>query len=208
MRIIYLIQAESDQLPYHLSNETDFLILNWRHGGKDDTNVIHLPNSSWAEGRNRLFQAALDRGRFDYYVFCDDDLELLFDLESFHDLLDEFKPARGVPHYRANIYGDASESGIASGFKYVDHCMMAISHEAASRIFPYTTRFDTSCWWLTSEDFCARTHDVFPCQSLRFNQLVVNNLKARPYPRQGYPGLPCNPSLEVTSPATASMLNM
>ncbi len=72
VKFVYLIQGDLTHPMYQIPEGSDFLYLQWQKDFIPLENHIHFPNSSWAEGRNRLYELARDK--YDYYVFMDDDL--------------------------------------------------------------------------------------------------------------------------------------
>ena len=72
-RFIYLIQGDLSYPVYNIPQGSDFLYLQWKKDFSPRENHLHFPGSSWAQGRNHLYQLVKDKG-YDYYVFMDDDL--------------------------------------------------------------------------------------------------------------------------------------
>jgi hypothetical protein len=196
MKFIYLIQSDDFHLPYNLTQGSQYLLLNWNSKFSDEKpptdREFYFPDSSWAEGRNELYRRALLLGEFDYFVFCDDDLELDFSLEYLESLVKKHHPARLAPNMPNNLYTGESASSTVTSLKYIDHCLMALSSEAANKLMPYSTRFDQTCWWHSSEEFCQRSWDKFRWQTYKLNQLSVKNLQNRSYPKDYGSGLPVN----------------
>jgi hypothetical protein len=73
MRICILTQTAHDLSDYYKSffQNTDIYFVTFKTPNKNA--VDFLPNSSWSDGRNRLWNEV--RGKYDYYLFIDDDLE-------------------------------------------------------------------------------------------------------------------------------------
>ena len=76
--IVYLIQGQAGlvtNFDYLTSQEhSDVIFLTY--DSKIDQ-AIFYPDSTWAEGRNRLLQKALEKGEYLYYIFLDDDLKFI-----------------------------------------------------------------------------------------------------------------------------------
>jgi hypothetical protein len=196
MKCIYLIQSDNYNLPYTLPDGSQYLLLNWNlHSAKQEPpskNEFYFPDSSWAEGRNELYRRACLIGEFEYFVFLDDDLELDFSVEYFESLLEKHHAARVAPNMSNHFYtGEPVDSAVTS-IKYIDHCLMALSAEAAASLMPYSTEFDQTCWWHSSEEFCMRSWDEFRWQTYKLNELNVKNLQNRAYPKDYGSGLPTN----------------
>lgn len=185
MQVIYLIQSDTNKISYKIPNKSDILLLQWQ---KDYQKTVefpnfHMPNSSWASGRNELYKRSLDK-KYDYYIFLDDDLILHFDLEQFEDLLSQYRPNRCVPCLkRWDHYKKIINTNEPCYVRYIDHCFMALSREAAKNIMPYTTDFDKSNWWKCGELFCAKYSSYYNDQTLLFPNLIIKNLQHRNYPR-------------------------
>ena len=72
--VLYLIQAKVG-LPdiYQCLRKRSWLLLSYRDKTSDTT--IHAPNTTWAQGRNKLYQYVREQNLlYDYYVFLDEDL--------------------------------------------------------------------------------------------------------------------------------------
>ena len=72
MKICFLTQTATDVSAFYKEffKDQDLFFLTFK--SVNDQAVAHLPKSSWSEGRNRLWEEV--RGKYDYYVFLDDDL--------------------------------------------------------------------------------------------------------------------------------------
>jgi len=191
MKFIYLIQSNRGRVPYHIPPGSDVCLLQWQEQFQPHENSFHYPNSTWASGRNELFFRALLRKHYDYYLFADDDLQFSFDLALFERFVRAHKPRRAVPCLPAHKWNTRQKASI-DRVKYVDHAFMAVRSDCAKIIFPYTLRYDTKCWWLSSEDMCERFWDKWPLETLRFNDLMAVNGEHGLYPKDDYPGLPEN----------------
>ncbi|MCG8310035.1 MAG: hypothetical protein MI975_21745 [Cytophagales bacterium] len=191
MKCIYLIQSNRPAIPYSIPSGSDVLLLQWQKDYVSAPNSFHLPNSTWASGRNELLKRAMTKGMYDYYVFLDDDLKFYFSLETFESLLKATQLDRAAPNMRGKQGWCSNSSDKFQLVKYVDHSFIAVSHQSAVELFPYTLDYDRHCWWLASENMCERFWDGQK-KTIRFNQLVFINQESRPYPRGNYPGVPKN----------------
>ena len=197
MKIIYLIQSETYNFSFSSAlKDTDCLLMIWG----DDFNLpedashttFHLPNSSWAQGRNELYRRAQAMDDYDYFIFCDDDIEFNFELKELHQLLSKYQPFRAVPDTSHTFYLHQPAKAKTLALKYVEHSVMALSAEAAQVLMPYSTEFDKTNWWLSSEEFCKRCWLQYPWQTLKYNTLNFKNTKSRSYPKSDYLGNPEN----------------
>lgn len=73
MKICYLTQTATDISDFYKEffKGQDLFFVTFK---KPNPNAVaFLPNSTWSDGRNALWEAV--RGKYDYYVFLDDDLQ-------------------------------------------------------------------------------------------------------------------------------------
>lgn len=73
MKICYLTQTATDISDFYKEffKGQDLFFVTFK---KPNPNAVaFLPNSTWSDGRNALWEAV--RGKYDYYVFIDDDLQ-------------------------------------------------------------------------------------------------------------------------------------
>jgi len=81
-KILYLVQAKAEIPLAYLSIRKKIVLLSYLQ--KTAQTDIFLPNSTWTEGRNALFNY-VQKTDYDYYVFLDEDLEFepsIFNLEA------------------------------------------------------------------------------------------------------------------------------
>jgi len=138
---------------------------------------IFYPNSSWAQGRNRLYQEALKKEiaqgwRYLYYIFLDGDVEVGFaaplssynaqgDIVSpwrhYESFLLRYEPAVGVPDFRYNrpdsdltkLISGLGPRGEATAMYHYDAIICAVHREAAVNLLPYDLSYDQISWWYT-----------------------------------------------------------
>ena len=181
---LYLLQTE-DCLPEHLKdpeaigNDTacqcDVLVLSYRSKCYNATSphIEYIFNSSttWATGRNLLYEAALERNmNYLYYIFMDDDIYLetkspgnpINPWRLFEDFLERIEPAVGIAdasgcEYLPSVYKARKEQGciLDDGADYVptprfDAAFNAFHHKAVGHLLPYTAMFDAICWWYSA----------------------------------------------------------
>lgn len=160
---IYLIQSASG-MPYpELADPAvDSLLLTWREPASDP-DALFLPDSSWNEGRNRLYLEALRRveqtgNDYLYYIFLDDDCEVREDrglaealgipltgnpFRTFERFLLEWEPAVGYTRYDWQYV--VPGQGVNLGYNF-DGLFNAYHREATSFLLPYYTGFDAESW--------------------------------------------------------------
>lgn len=186
MKLVYMVQTEGDPPPAFqpLLDMPDVTLLHLSFQ-KQVPGALYLPHSTWTEGRNALLAAARALNRdFDYYVFCDDDLE--FERGSFavfNAQLKATRPAIGVPLYDfAPNRNDAIDCHTVYAF---DALMNAFHRDLITDevILPYYAGLDAKSWWF-SQFFVIHLASVnYPDHVLRLGQTCVRSALHRPYPR-------------------------
>ncbi|XP_023933078.1 uncharacterized protein LOC106157939 isoform X2 [Lingula anatina] len=162
-QFVYLIQGASMHAIQGL-NATPNREIIWLTF-RDRTGDIYFPNSTHGEGRNRLLTEAIDRaaerkdGGYLYYVFLDDDVELVSvnfaniswrtDLpenpyDRFEEFLLDYEPAVGYPRPITFHTGPNSTVGLSYNF---DAIINAFHRHTLSFLLPYITDLDHVSWW-------------------------------------------------------------
>jgi hypothetical protein len=72
-KICILTQTASEVSAYYRQLFQDFDLFFVTYRQKNSKAIAFLPNSTWSEGRNYLWEYV--KGKYDYYLFIDDDLE-------------------------------------------------------------------------------------------------------------------------------------
>ena len=185
MRFAYMIMAEdeiSDELAEQLKRpNVDVFLLTWR---TPVDGAIFFPKSTWTEGRNRLFQEVKDLD-YDYYVFMDEDVAFSKPLEVFEGLLEKYRPVVGVPLYPAwpDLYENISEGEVSTQYTF-DAICTAIRKDALQTLLPYNPVGDAQSWHLSQLYFIHLSRVCYPYQVAHFNDVSVENLLMREYPRK------------------------
>ncbi len=114
---------------------------------------IHLPKSTWSEGRRKLCHEALNRGRGDYIIFMDGDaLTTPSQLATFEDTVRALKPAVAVPRVpkteRFTKKIDCTKPWVLAyesdeQFQCFDARILT-DHLGGS---PYVSEYDQTSWW-------------------------------------------------------------
>ena len=216
-RFLYLSQTEKCLPNYLLSadvigNSTacqcDVLVLSYK--GQCSKNphkhVKYLFNSStsWASGRNFLYEKALARGEeYLYYIFLDDDIGLSTKTPNanpwreFEDFLKQIEPAVAAVNTDTNgmlqhILNGRKQKGCplnkTPNYSYLptarfDPAMNAYHYEAAKYILPYTTLYDKTSWWYNDLYFEIKCEVTFAGQTVLHTRVTGRNPKHRSYPR-------------------------
>ena len=177
---IYLVQGQSGRIKNYLHlaarEQADALFLTYDkplEGGE----ALFLPQSSWAEGRNRLLELARQRGAYRYYIFCDDDISFIKgDWDEFEAQLLALKPAIGIP-----VVPKTANHTVAwlkhQVFLLNDEQLMAFHHEvvADALVLPYQLQFDATHWWITCEIQQALIQYFYPRGAVQFNRVEIAN---------------------------------
>lgn len=175
-RFLYLSQTENclpnnllsvDVIGNSTACQCDVLVLSYKHkcSKNPHKHVTYLFNSStsWASGRNFLYENAQTRGKvYLYYIFLDDDIGLSTKTPNanpwreFEDFLKQIEPAVAAINTDTNgmlqhVLNGRKQKGCplnkTLNYSYVptarfDPAMNAYHYEAAEYILPYTTLYD------------------------------------------------------------------
>jgi hypothetical protein len=185
MKIIYLIQSDTNQIRYDIPKRSEILLLQWQNDYRESNiSSFHCPNSTWASGRNALYNS-VNLKNYDYLIFLDDDLMLEFSLTDYEKFLYEYKPLRSsVFVYGHYFYRELTDDSKVYNLKHIDQAFMAVSTSAAS-VFPYSTEKDAQSWFIANEEFCCRFHESYPEQTIIAPKFKMHNSQHREYPRNG-----------------------
>lgn len=141
--------------------------------------ALFYPESTWAQGRNKLLDAALEKGAYLYYIFCDDDIEFRAgSWKKFEDNLLKYSPGIGVPVFprtRGNILNFPTFN--YQPFFINDEQLMAFHRDVVHDrlVLPYQTRFDKINWWASCEIQQILIQNFYCFSALQFNEIQVRN---------------------------------
>jgi hypothetical protein len=185
-QFIYLMQGQASLVESYFDlderDNADAIFITY---DKALDGAIFYPDSTWAEGRNRLLETALKREPYQYYIFCDDDI--LFERgswEEFEQSLLEYKPGVAVP-----IFPKTRNSALkfpklkSQSFFNNDEQLMAFHRDVVldDLVLPYQTRFDKENWWASCEIQQILLQNFYPYDILQFNSIVVENMCEKRY---------------------------
>jgi hypothetical protein len=198
-RFVYLIQAAVGNPYPDLASDEDreVIVLNWKEPSKD-RNTLFYPNSSWNEGRNRLFFEAKTREQqresdFLYYIFMDEDCIFEVDqplarrlglsipddpFKAFEAFLLKWEPAVGYPRYDWQYTQKDQEVNLGYNF---DALVNAFHRDAAKTLLPYYTGFDAESWLysqLLITHLCAMLYNE---HRIQYNPVRAENRNRRSY---------------------------
>jgi hypothetical protein len=216
-RFLYLSQTEVCLPNNLLSNDVignttacqcDVLVLSYKKKCSKNPNkhVKYLFNSStsWASGRNFLYENAKKRGEvYLFYIFLDDDITLTTKTPNanpwreFEDFLQQIEPAIAAIDTDTNgmlkpVLNGRKQKGCplnpTSNYKYIptarfDPAINAYHCKAAKYILPYTTLYDKTSWWYPDLYFEIKCELTFAGQIVLHTRVTARNPKHRPYPR-------------------------
>jgi len=183
LKYLYLVQGEaklvSDYL--HLSErlKAEAIFLTY---DKKLERALHKPHTTWAEGRNILLEHALQKPKFDYYIFLDDDIRIIKgSWDIFEEELEKHKPAIAVPIVPKTRFTPIQENGEIwdlQALKIHDEQFMAIHYDVIEDniITPYVTEFDDLSWWAACEIQQILIHTIYNRYSIQFNKIEIENL--------------------------------
>jgi hypothetical protein len=188
--------------------DTDVYILTYKHAPVFDDS-IHMPNSTWTTGRNRLLEHVSSKVHtYEYVIYLDDDTEIntnIIDktgMEVFKENLLKYKPGIGFPAYwwHSSVTNIFDRFGVIKNKRAFvilkpinqpvcyDHCVIAISTHVIDKMLPYHDEFDSTSWWVSGDIFCTIARAVLPDSILQFNNVWSSNKYSEPYPNNSDSG--------------------
>ncbi len=175
---IYLLQGEAELVKefFYLSerDNTDAIFLTY---DKAIENAIFFPDSTWSEGRNKLLEAAKDKGEYLYYIFCDDDIEFKYgSWDEFERQLLIHRPAIGCP-----VFPKTRKTRIrfleTQPFLINDEQLMAFHIHVIKDglVIPYIEELDKVMFWCSSYIQETLIQNFYGSKSLQFNNIEILN---------------------------------
>lgn len=169
---------------------------------------IHLPNSTWTQGRNAMYTLAQTLPfAYEYFWFYDDDvvLELLDNTPKPLSLASTFRhclrnlrapPAvlvvqMGVRDERCRHPTDLYRSCTHN----YDAIINAFHHTSVALLHPYDTTYDTYLWWVSQAILITMASTIFPHGVFILPGIRAQNTAHRTYPR----GMVSNAELQQTT---------
>lgn len=175
---IYLVQGESDLIKnyFHLTgrDNADVIFLTY---DKEIKNAIYYPNSTWSEGRNKLLEEARKKGDYQYYIFCDDDIEFSKgSWDEYENLLLKYMPAIGCPIFPKTRKTKINFMDIQVFFVN-DEQLMAFHIDLTKDgiVLPYQTQFDKVMFWCSASIQEILIQNFYRPHSLQFNNIEILN---------------------------------
>lgn len=141
--------------------------------------AIFLPNSSWAEGRNKLLEVALSKKHYLYYIFCDDDIAFKAGgWDAFEQGLTSLNPLIAVPIVpRVEKRKRRIQSLKYQLFVRNDDQLMAFHQSVIADhiLLPYQTQFDAYDWCAACEIQQILIQNFYYHGALQFNTINIRN---------------------------------
>lgn len=182
---IYLVQGQSDLVKNYLHladrDNADAIFLTYDMPIKE---ALYLPKSSFAQGRNKMLEAAIAKGEYNYYIFCDDDV--VFEIggwDEFEKQLMLHKPAVAVPVFWPKTKRTPLKFFKYQTFRYNDEQLMAFHCEVVSDciVLPYQTQFDDINWWASCEIQQILIQNFYCSDLIQFNNVQISNIVQQRY---------------------------
>ncbi len=176
---IYLVQGESrlvqEYLPLANRNNADAIFLTYDEAIKE---AFFFPNSTWAQGRNKLLEMARAKGEYLYYIFCDDDIAFQTGgWDEFENYLLALKPAIAVPVFSSKTKDTPIKWLDFQTFLTNDEQLMAFHYEVVrdSIVLPYQNQFDDIHWWASCDIQEVLIQNFYFSSSIQLNKIEVLN---------------------------------
>lgn len=185
-KFIYLVQGQARLVKnyLHLADRDgcDAIFLTY---DEELAGAVYFPDSTWAQGRNKLLEIALQNGRFEYYIFCDDDV--LFEAEGWDQLeasLLKLRPAVAVPVFMQKTRHTPLRQLKYQSFLINDECLMAFSNDVIKDglLLPYQVLFDHVHWWASCEIQEILIQNFYATHAIQLNTIKVINECVTRYP--------------------------
>lgn len=178
-KCIYLIQGQADLVKqnfielHNLKKDVISLTYDEKLEGS-----IFFPNSTWAEGRNKLLEIATQDGNdYEYYVFLDDDTTFIKgDYKKFEALLLQYKPLIASPITRKTSRISLSFLKY-QGLTIHDEQVLAFHKKVVDDgiVLPLVTKFDQLHWWISCEIQERLIYKYYVGKFIQFNEVRVTN---------------------------------
>ena len=185
--VVYLIQGRLDivkGLLQEMSLGPNVFVLTWDkkfpiNDLPRNIKEVFFPNSTWAEGRNKILEEALSAfPKAEYFVFLDDDVRFeRLSMYSFEKQLLKYRPKIAVPLCDRIIREMSySRHSVERPIRH-DQVMMAFHKSIFEEgiVLPIDTKFDKSSWWLTCEMNHYLIQKFYFQEILCFNEIVIRN---------------------------------
>lgn len=198
---IYLVQtcgAVTGDIGWMRSKEK--IVLSYENN-TPDTNIF-APNTTWTQGRNLLFNKAIEKD-FDYYVFVDHDLAIneegVARFENTINNLQRNYPIvtprawdynRGRGFFDANMDMKYKQKGLENldwecqTVDWFDGCFNAFHKSSIKKLLPYIDIYDDESWWYSQLLLIYKSNFLFRNNIVQINSVhIPDNRQHTEYPR-------------------------
>lgn len=177
---IYLVQGEKKLVQNYLElsrrPRADAIYLTY---DEPLDGAIFYPDSTWAQGRNKLLDAALQAGEYLYYVFCDDDIAFKRgSWQDFEECLLTSIPAVGVPIVPRTVLTRLKFPKISYQPFFINDEQLIAFHKDVVKdqlVVPYVTQYDDINWWISCEIQQILIQNFYPLYAIQFNDIQIQN---------------------------------
>jgi hypothetical protein len=183
---IYLVQGKAELVKNYLhlldKPDADVIALTYDRPIEE---AIFFPNSTWAQGRNKLLEVALSKGEYLYYIFCDDDIKFIKgDWNLFEEQVLTYKPAVAVPINPKTIRTPLKSFQYQS-FLTNDEQLIAFHRDVVkdSILLPYQEQFDHIYWWAACQIQEELIQIFYFSGAIQFNHIQISNDAGENYVR-------------------------
>lgn len=182
---IYLVQGQSELVKNYLHladrDSADAIFLTY---DKPIEEALFFPNSTWAQGRNKMLEIALKKDYL-YYIFCDDDIAFKKGgWGEFEENLMVLKPAIAVPVFLFKTKRTPLRWLKYHSFLFNDEQMIAFHNEVVRDgiVLPYQNQFDDIHWWASCEIQQILIQNFYFSDSIQLNKIHISNECRLRYP--------------------------
>jgi len=185
-KFLYLVQGQSDLVNnfLHLTKRSNasaiFLTFD-----KPIKEAEYLPNSTWAQGRNKMLEIASTKKDYLYYIFCDDDITFKKGgWDEFEKYLTTIRPAIAIPVFLEKIKKTPLLWLRYNSFLFNDEQMIAFHRDVVKDciVLPYQSRFDDIHWWASCRIQQILIQNFYSSNSIQLNNIHISNEFRLRYP--------------------------
>lgn len=183
---IYLVQGQSELVKDYLHladrDDADAIFLTYDKPIKE---ALFFPNSTWAQGRNKMLETVLTQEDYLYYIFCDDDIAFKKGgWDEFEENLMVHNPAIAVPVFLFKTKKTPLRWLKYHSFLFNDEQMIAFHNEVVMDgiVLPYQNQFHDIHWWASCEIQEILIQNFYSSDSIQLNRIHITNECRLRYP--------------------------
>lgn len=185
---LYLVQGQSDLVKNYLHladrENSDAIFLTY---DKPIQEALFFPNSTWAQGRNKMLEIALTKEDYLYYIFCDDDIAFKKgNWDEFEKQIVMLTPAIAIPVFLQKTKRTPLRWLKYHSFLFNDEQLIAFHNEVVKDkiVLPYQNQFDDIHWWASCEIQQILIQNFYFSDSIQLNKIHISNECRARYPDQ------------------------